>query len=186
MCSGKSLDVYKIYDNYKRQGKKTICFVPEVVGETKSRLGFEVPSILIKSETNIYEEVLKHMPINCVLVEEVQFIKKEHVIQLSQIVDNLNVPVIAYGLKNGYKNTLFEGSYWLLVYADKVEEVKTTCMFCDTKATMVLRIKDGLPVYDGEDILIEEKGKTDYLPVCRKHWNNPDFVMLRERFNGKG
>ena len=86
-----------------------------------------------------------------------QFLRKEDIRQLTKVVDIFNIPVIAYGLKNTYQNTLFEGAYWLLVYADKIEEIKTVCYFCDSKATMVLRLKDGEPTYEGPEISLREK-----------------------------
>src|SRR5690606_2795265 len=102
----------------------------------------------------------------CVLIDEAQFLNKEHVLQLTRIVDELNVPVMAFGLKNDFQNQLFEGSYNLLIYADKNEEIKTICWNCDRKATMVIRYRDCKPVNEGEQIQIG--GNEDYKPVCRR------------------
>lgn len=178
MGSGKSLEAYKIYDNYKRQGKRVICFVPAIVGETKSRTGLKIPSIVFKNSIDLSISTSRHLPLDCVLIDEVQFISKEHVLQLVSIVDVMGIPVIGLGLKNNFKNELFEGSYWMLVYADKIEEIKTVCQFCKKKATMVLRIKDGKPIYVGPEIQIEKKGEVDYLPVCRKCWMKPSLQRL--------
>lgn len=78
----------------------------------------------------------------CVLIDEAQFLQKHHVFECARVVDELHIPVIAFGLKNDFKNELFEGSRYLLLYADKIEEMKTICWFCAKKATMNLRVHD--------------------------------------------
>ena len=83
------------------------------------------------------------------LVDEAQFLKRHHVYDLARVVDELDIPVMAFGLKNDFRNELFEGSKYLLLLADKIDEIKTICQYCKKKATMVLRTQDGLPVYDG-------------------------------------
>lgn len=85
---------------------------------------------------------------------------------------------MTFGLKNDFRNQLFEGSEYLLLYADKIEEMKTICWFCAKKATMNLRIHDGKPVYDGEQIMIG--GNEAYFPVCRKHYVNPPLEEIRK------
>jgi len=125
-------------------------------------------------DTNIYDYVNKmDRKIYCVLIDEAQFLKKEHVLQLIKIVDELNIPVMAFGLKNDFRNELFEGSKYLLIYADKIEEMKTICWFCPHKATMNLRIHNGKPVYEGEQVQIG--GNESYYPVCRKHYFHPQL-----------
>jgi len=178
MGAGKSLEIFRIADNYQRQNKKVLCFVPEIVGEIKSRVGITTPSIVINNDTDIIKILQDNLPLHCLLIDEAQFLNKKQILQLVTIVDTYDIPVICYGLKNDFRNALFEGSKYLLLYADKIQEVKTTCYFCNKKATMVLRIKDDKPIYKGEQIQIERKGDTDYLPVCRKHWFNPNNVML--------
>jgi thymidine kinase len=84
-------------------------------------------------------------------------------------VDSFEVPVLAYGLKNDFKNDLFEGSYYMLVYADKIEEIKTIC-WCGCKATMVARVINGSIVKQGEQIMIG--GNEMYVSLCRKHYND--------------
>ena len=178
MKSGKSLEIYKIYDNYKRQGKNALAFVHEIAGEIESRLGFEVPAHVINNESNLFEIVCNSLfnefefqDIHCVLVDEVNFLTKEHVIQMSDITDRLNIPVIGTGLKNRFDNELFEGSKYMLIYADDIQEIKTVCEFCNKKATMVLRLVDDKPVFEGEPILT--KDECDYISVCRKCWKSP-------------
>ena len=105
------------------------------------------------------------------MIDEAQFLKRHHVYDLARVVDELDVPVMAFGLKNDFRNELFEGSKHLLLLADKIEEIKTICQYCSRKATMVLRTDNGKPVYDGEQIKIG--GHETYISVCRKHYLTP-------------
>lgn len=174
MNSGKSFEIIKVAHNYEEQDKPVMIFSPVIDNRSGSdfigsRVGFRRPAISVDVQTNIFEVVKDRLVedrIYCVLVDEAQFLSKMHVLQLAQIVDELGVPVMAFGLKNDFQNKLFEGSYNLLVYADKIEEIKTICWYCDRKATMVIRFRDGVPVNEGEQILIG--GNEDYKPVCRR------------------
>ncbi|MER2064551.1 MAG: thymidine kinase, partial [Alkalibacterium sp.] len=98
-----------------------------------------------------------------------------------KIVDQLSIPVMAFGLKNDFRNELFEGSKELLLLADKIEEMKTICWFCHKKAIMNLRVHEGKPVYTGEQIAIG--GNESYYPVCRKHYRDPLINGDQERGN---
>jgi thymidine kinase len=174
MNSGKSFEIIKVAHNYEEQGKPVVIFTPAVDTRSGSerigsRTGMTRPASPVDDSIDLYEKVKEQLAaarIYCVLVDEAQFLKERHVIQLTRIVDELDVPVMAFGLKNDFQNRLFEGSYYLLVYADKIEEVKTICWYCDRKATMVIRYKDGVPVNQGDQIQIG--GNEDYKPVCRK------------------
>ncbi|ERI07010.1 thymidine kinase [Aneurinibacillus aneurinilyticus ATCC 12856] len=178
MNSGKSVEILKVAHNYEEQGKRVMIFTSMLdnrygQGYVASRIGLKREAIVVDESTNIRKAVEMNqegMP-NCVLVDEGQFLRRHHIIQLTEIVDDLGVPVIVYGLKNDFSNRLFEGSEMLLLYADKLEEIKTICWFCDRKATMVLRVKDGKPVYEGEQIQIG--GNDSYIPVCRKCYKHP-------------
>lgn len=117
----------------------------------------------------IYLRENEKRKIDCVLIDECQFLKKHHVQELVEIVDSCNVPVLAYGLKNDFRNELFEGSYYMLIYADKIEEIKTIC-WCGRKATMVARVVDGQFVKQGEQVVIG--GNDMYVSLCRKHYND--------------
>ena len=101
----------------------------------------------------------------------------KHVKQLVKIADELDVPVMCYGLKNSYKDgVLFEGSKALLYYADKLEEIKTGCQFCNRKAIMNLRVVNGKPVYSGETEIVigdTKEGEDYYIQTCREHYYNP-------------
>ena len=179
MNSGKSIDILKVAHNYEEQGKPVVLMTSGVDdrsgrGIIASRIGLERKVKPIMDDTNIYDYVNKmDRKIYCVLIDEAQFLKKEHVLQLIKIVDELNIPVMAFGLKNDFRNELFEGSKYLLIYADKIEEMKTICWFCPHKATMNLRIDNGKSVYEGEQVQIG--GNESYYPVCRKHYVHPQL-----------
>ena len=112
------------------------------------------------------------------MVDEAQFLKRHHVYDLARVVDELDIPVMAFGLKNDFRNELFEGSKYLLLLADKIDEIKTICQFCKKKATMVLRTLDGKPTYEGEQIQIG--GNETYISVCRKHYFAPEINKENE------
>lgn len=175
MGAGKSIEVLKIAYNYTEQGKKVTLFAPAIddrygVGKITSRIGIQQDAIPVYKDTELFDIVEKDKP-NCVLVDEGQFLTRAQVLELTKVVDGLNIPVIVYGLKNDFKNDFFEGSAALLLFADKIEEVKTVCWYCDRKATMVLRLENNRPVYTGKQIVIG--GNECYKPVCRKHYFNP-------------
>lgn len=173
MNAGKSIEVLKIANNYEEQGKRVLLFTHALdnrygVGRIKSRIGPSREALAIDDGMNVADVVRSHLPVDCVLVDEGQFLSEHHVLEFCDIVDRDNIPVIVYGLKNDFQNNLFAGSRALLIYADKIEEVKTVCWYCHRKATMVLRIKDGKPVRTGEQIMIG--GNESYVPVCRRHY----------------
>lgn len=177
MNSGKTIEILKVAHNYEEQGKQVMIFTSglddrDEIGVVSSRIGMKRPATPIFDETDIVEEVLKNdEKISCVLVDEAQFLSKNHVLQLTKIVDEYGIPVMAFGLKNDFRNELFTGSKYLLLYADKIEEMKTICWFCNKKAIMNLRVNDNKPVYEGDQIMIG--GNETYYPVCRKHYFKP-------------
>lgn len=184
MNAGKSTEVLKIAHSYEKQGKKVLLFTPEIdgrygIGKITSRIGISKQAIVIRKDTDVAYEVLKRLlnlgKINCVLIDEAQFLSKDQVYQLTQVVDGLEVPVVAYGLKNAFNNKLFEGSEALLIYADNIEEVKTECWYCDNKAIMNMRIDEsGNAVTKGE--VIQIGGDETYLPVCRRCYKNKTAI----------
>ncbi|KRN84582.1 thymidine kinase [Ligilactobacillus acidipiscis] len=177
MNSGKSIEILKVAHNYEEQSKKVLICTSgiddrEGVGYIASRVGLKRTAVPIFDETDVFSLVKDgHENISCLLIDEAQFLKKHHIIELTKIVDQLKIPVITFGLKNDFRNELFEGSKYLLLYADKIEEMKTICWFCNKKAIMNLRFNNGSPVYSGEQILIG--GNEQYYPVCRKHYFDP-------------
>lgn len=179
MNSGKTIEILKVAHNYEEQNKPVVIMTSGLdtragVGNVSSRIGLKREAIPIFTETNVYD-VIQGMAVKpyCILVDESQFLQKHHVIDFARVVDQLNIPVMAFGLKNDFRNELFEGSKYLLLYADKIEELKTICWFCHKKATMNLHYVDGQPVYEGDQVQIG--GNEAYYPVCRKHYFAPEI-----------
>lgn len=177
MNASKSIQLLTVAHNYEQSGKKVLVFTPAIddrygVGKVASRVGISREAIPISEETDLYEIVAAEKPLpDCVLVDEGQFIGKQHVDQLVRIVDELEIPVIVYGLLKNFKNELFPGTAALLCEADKIEEIKTVCVYCNKKATHILKFKNGRPVYSGETI--EIAGNDTYSSVCRTHYYHP-------------
>ncbi|MEC0227478.1 MULTISPECIES: thymidine kinase [Paenibacillus] len=170
MNSGKSIEVLRVAHNYEEQGKKALLLTSVVddrfgVGKVVSRIGMQKNALVVDDKLDMVELAKTEQP-NCILVDEAQFLSKEQVAQLIVIVDDLNIPVIAYGLRADFMGQLFEGSNALIAAADTIEEIKTVCWYCDKKAIMNMRCKDGEPIFHGEQIQIG--GNESYVPVCRK------------------
>lgn len=188
MSSGKTIEILKVAHNYEAQGRKIALMTSGLdtrdgVGTVASRIGLHRKAIPVDDKMNLFDLVQAKSTkdeeagdgkIACVLIDEAQFLKKHHVLECARIVDELKIPVMAFGLKNDFQNHLFEGSENLLIYADKIEEMKTICHYCGHKATMNLRINNGKPVYEGEQVQIG--GDESYYPVCRFHYFHPDAV----------
>lgn len=184
MNAGKSIELIKVAYNYEERGKRVLVFTPAIdnrsgVGIVSSRIGIQRDALPITDETNLLDVFMKENAketVDCVLIDECQFLRKHHIQELVEIVDSCDVPVLAYGLKNDFRNELFEGSYYMLIYADKIEEIKTIC-WCGRKATMVARVVDGKFVKEGQQIVVG--GLDMYVSLCRKHYNDgrlgPDF-----------
>jgi thymidine kinase len=172
----------KTYHNYKEQGKLALLFSSDKddrygVGFVASRIGIKEKAIMFDEETNIYEIVQffvqREIQVDCILVDESHFLRRNQVLQLAEIVDDLNIPVIAYGLRTDFRGELFEGSNALFSEADKVEELKTICWFCYHKATRNLRVQNNVPTFQGEQVVIgnnadKQENEVEYFPVCRK------------------
>lgn len=185
MNSGKSIEILKVAHNYEEQNKPVALFTSALddrdeVGSISSRIGIKRQATPVTEDTDIFEEVQQlTKDLACVLIDEAQFLSSRHVDQLARIVDELDIPVMAFGLKNDFRNQLFEGSERLLILADKIEEMKTICWFCHKKAIMNMRMHEGKPIYTGEQIVIG--GNESYYPVCRKHYHEPPVEREEER-----
>ena len=185
MNAGKSIELIKVAYNYEERGKQVLTLIPSVddrygVGVITSRIGIQREALVVNEDTNILELYIREnekRKIDCVLIDECQFLKKHHVQELVEIVDSCDVPVLAYGLKNDFRNELFEGSYYMLIYADKIEEIKTIC-WCGRKATMVARVIDGRVVKQGEQVVIG--GNDMYVSLCRKHYKDGRFCENKQ------
>lgn len=158
MFSGKSTELVRVASNYEVQNKSVVILKPKL--DTRddgvvTRLGMKIDAVFI-------EDYVPENNVDCILVDEGQFLTKEQVMFLRKITLENKIPVIVYGLKTDFQNNLFEGSYHLLALSDKIEEIKTECHFCNKKATMNVRT--------GGDMVSQISVGHDYLPVCAHHY----------------
>ena len=176
MNAGKSTMLLQANHNYMERGMNPVIYTSNLdsrfgKGEIISRIGLKSKSNTFDIKTDIYNDILtfkENNLIDCVLIDEAQFLTKNQVDQLGKIVDELNIPVLAFGIRTDFQGNLFEGSKYLLAWADNLKEIKTVC-HCGRKATMVLRVDDeGSIVSDGSQI--EIGGEERYVSVCRKHF----------------
>ena len=176
MNAGKSTVLLQCSYNYRERGMQTLILLPEIdtrdkAGKVTSRIGLEAAAHTFTEADNLLS-VVKHLHqqgrLDCVLVDEAQFLTRQQVRQLSDVCDSLDIPVMAYGLRTDFQGNLFAGSENLLAWADTLSEIKTIC-HCGRKATMVLRLDDrGRPIKDGSQIQIG--GNERYVSVCRRHF----------------
>ena len=176
MNAGKSTMLLQANHNYIERGMKPRIYTSDLdnrfgEGEIVSRIGLKSKSNIFTSKTDIYKDVLNihnNSIVDCVLIDEAQFLTQNQVIQLGKVVDELDIPVLAFGIRTDFQGNLFEGSKYLLAWADNLKEIKTVC-HCGRKATMVLRLNaKGEAVSDGTQI--EIGGEEKYVSVCRKHF----------------
>jgi thymidine kinase len=177
MNAGKSTVLLQSAYNYQERGMGTILFTPKIdnragTGKIASRIGLDAEAVPYDDQFNLYEyvksEFTNNSKIKCILVDEAQFMTKEQVLQLTDIVDELNLPVLAYGLRTDFLGEPFPGSKYLLGLADNLIEIKTIC-HCGRKATMNMRIDaQGNKSTQGEQVQIG--GNESYMSVCRKHY----------------
>ena len=173
--SAKTLNLLAVAHNYKQQKKEVILLKPELDTRfgrefIQSRAGLKASADLLVSETtNLFE--CDFSEIACILVDEAQFMPVSIIDQLREITISLEIPVICYGLRTDFKSQLFEGAKRLMEVADAIEEVKSTCFYCNRKAVMNLKYVDGKPTQTGPsvDLGAEEK----YHPSC--------FLCYRKR-----
>ncbi len=141
------------------------------IGKVASRIGISQEAQLFYKTTDLFQEIQRHHQhekLHCILVDEAQFLTKDQVYQLTEVVDKLHIPVLCYGLRTDFQAELFEGSRYLLAWADQLEELKTIC-YCGRKANFVIRLNaQGDAVKDGAQIQIG--GNDSYLSVCRAHY----------------
>ena len=176
MNAGKSTTLLQSSYNYRERGMHTLILTPELdtrfgTGEVSSRIGLSTEAVSFSVSDNLFVTCEKHheqQTLHCVFIDEAQFMTRSQVHQITDVVDRLNVPVLAYGLRTDFQGNLFEGSMYLLAWADSIVEIKTIC-HCGRKATMVLRMDgDGNPVRDGAQVKIG--GNESYTSVCRHHF----------------
>ena len=176
MNAGKSTMLLQADFNYRERGMRTKLFTASVHdrdghGVVASRIGLEAQASVFTPETDLRREVeAEHdrAALSCVLVDEAQFLSRPQVLQLASICDELDIPVLAYGLRTDFAGHLFEGSGALLALADALTEIKAICG-CGRKATMNLRVDaQGRAVVEGEQT--EIGGNDRYVAMCRRHF----------------
>lgn len=186
MGAFKSANLLATYHKYKEQGKNVILFksaqdTRSKKGYIQSRIGLSEPCVDIDKNNNIHRIVTDYLlennkPINAIIIDECQFLSKEHIFQLVKIAKEYDIPVLCYGLKNSYvKGELFEAISLLLYFSEDVEEIRSTCDCCGRKANFNLRVVNGIPIYEGELIKCGDTKKADeyYMSVCLDHYLNP-------------
>ena len=176
MNAGKSTSLLQSAYNYKERGMLPFVLSAAIddrysVGKVTSRIGLETEADLFHKDDNLFNIITKQNDedsINCVLIDESQFLSREQVKQLGQVVDDLNIPVLCYGIRTDFRGELFPGSHYLLAWADNLIELKTIC-HCGRKATMVVRMdSDGKIIRDGDQVVIG--GNDQYQSMCRRHF----------------
>lgn len=188
MNAGKTTVLLQSAHNYRERGMQPLLFIPKLddrygVGLIKSRIGLESKATIFEEDTDLFEytrDELERHSIHCVLVDEAQFLKKAQVFQLTEIVDRLKIPVLAFGLRTDFQGELFEGSQYLLAWADNLNELKTIC-HTGIKATMVVRVdEDGYALKEGAQV--EIGGNDRYVSVSRMEFKDVFYGRKRIKF----
>ncbi len=176
MNAGKSTLLLQAAHNYAEMGMDTYLLTADFdaragEGQIGSRIGLSRPADVYGPDSDLHAMIqtrLKQGPVACIMVDEAQWMSKQQVWQLARVVDDLGVPVMAYGLRVDFRGELFPGSATLLALADEMREVRTIC-HCGRKATMVIRKgSDGKALRDGDQVQVG--GNETYLSLCRRHW----------------
>jgi thymidine kinase len=182
MNAGKSTSLLQSAYNYKERGMRAEIFTAAFddrfgTGKVASRIGLEAEARLFNDQSNLLEQITglnQDRKIDCLFIDEAQFLSKTQVQQLVHVVDDLNIPVLAYGLRTDFLGETFIGSRYLMAWADKLVELKTIC-HCGRKATFVVRIDEqGAAVKEG--VQVEVGGNDRYESMCRKHFK--DLVWI--------
>ncbi|MCB9567140.1 MAG: thymidine kinase [Myxococcales bacterium] len=168
MDSAKTLNLLAVAHNYRSQGKRVLLLKPRLdvrfgSRSIASRAGLEASADLLVDPDTVLDPA-DFAGVDCVLVDEAQFLSARVVEQLRHLTIQPGMPVICYGLRTDFRTRLFEGSRRLLELADSIEEVKVTCQFCNRKAILNLRMRGGQPSLAGAQI--ELGGNESYAPVC--------------------
>ncbi|NND45431.1 MAG: thymidine kinase [Xanthomonadales bacterium] len=188
MNAGKTTVLLQSAHNYRERGMTPLLFTPRLddryaVGLIKSRIGLQSEAVTFDTDTDLFERTrseLDQRNIHCVLVDEAQFLKREQVYQLTDVVDRLNIPVLCFGLRTDFRGELFEGSQHLLAWADELNELKTIC-HTGKKANFVVRVDEhGYALREGEQV--EIGGNERYVSVSRQEFKNVFFGGKRIKF----
>ena len=171
MGSSKTANALMVAYNYHERGQRALLAKPALDnrdgdGIMASRIGLSRPCLSVEHLVEMSDDEVRAY--DCIIVDEAQFCTKEQVARLTDIVDFCGVPVICYGLRTDFQRNLFEGSRWLLAWADEIEEMKTIC-WCGRAATCVVRFDErGHMVTEGAQVQLG--GNDSYTSVCRKHY----------------
>ena len=173
MGSSKTANALMVEYNYYERGKRALLVKPQLdnrdgEGIISSRMGLARPCGFVEELLQMSEAEIRSY--DCVIVDEAQFCSKEQVEFLVQVVDDLGVPVIAYGLRTDFQHNLFPGSMWLLAWADVIEEIKTVC-WCGKAATCNARFNDeGQMITEGDQVVLGANDR--YTALCRRHFRS--------------
>ncbi|MBA3813817.1 MAG: thymidine kinase [Alphaproteobacteria bacterium] len=189
MNAGKTTTLLQSNYNYQERGMETLLFLPSIdtrheQGIIASRIGLVAEAHAFESTFDFFDyarEVTETILVSCMLIDEAQFLTKPQVLQLTRIVDELKIPVLAYGLRSDFMGEPFEGSKYLLAWADELSEIKTIC-HCGRKATMNPRIDEsGKILREGQQI--EIGGNDRYIALCRKHFMTGELSSPKQLVN---
>lgn len=203
MNSSKTANLLMTVHNYESLGRKVLCLKPikdtrdsdkqGEFGNIDSRaIAISHPCKFIDSEMDLFKyisDLYFKFKFDAVLIDEAQFLTKSQVRDLADIVNEFDIDVLCFGLKNTYADgELFEGSQALLYYASSLEEIKTVCKFCKRKATMNLRTVDNKAVYEGNTLKIGDvkDGEDMYHQVCYYHYSHPPKPLIGPRNGYRG
>ena len=177
MGSSKTANAIMVQYNYVERGQTVLMLKPKLDNRDGERT--VLSRCGLHTECKFMEELpeIDASAYDCVIVDEAQFLTKQQVEMLVHIVDDLGVPVIAYGLRTDFQGNLFEGSQWLMAWADTIEEVKTIC-WCGKKATCNARVFNGRVVKEGDQILLG--GNSQYVSLCRHHWTTGELGRFKD------
>ncbi|WP_019215104.1 thymidine kinase [Legionella tunisiensis] len=188
MNAGKSTVLLQSSHNYRERGMQTLLYTPAIdtryqQGLIHSRIGLAEQALIFHNEDDLYEQVSSRLQQGqtyaCVLIDEAQFLTRKQVYQLTEITDQLQIPVLAYGLRTDFRGELFEGSQYLLAWADELVELKTIC-HCGRKAIMNLRLNEkGEVISEGEQVVIGGNGL--YVSTCRRHFKTGEVGVLLDK-----
>ncbi len=176
MNAGKSTTLLQSSFNYRERGMHTLLLTAAFddrfgKGKVASRIGLEQNADLFDTDLNLFQHIIRRNTehnIDCVLVDEAQFLSKDQVWQLSEVCDQLKIPVLCYGIRTDFQGQLFPGSQWLLAWSDELHELKTIC-HCGKKANMVVRVdENGQAITEGSQV--EIGGNDRYVSLCRLHF----------------
>lgn len=169
MGSSKTANAIMVQYNYHERGQQVLMIKPKLDNRDGERT--VLSRCGLQTECVFMEEIpqMDLAGYDCMIVDEAQFLTKEQVAYLVKVVDEMDIPVICYGLRADFQGNFFEGSQWLMAWADTIEEVKTIC-WCGRKATCNARVMNGKVIKEGDQILLG--GNSQYVSLCRKHWAN--------------